>query len=149
MMKARPQYPTDLYGTIYIDNIQKAVVIYLIIQTLFPFDVGSSIKNTRMYDVRCPPLDTWYDISFGVGRVWVLYVNVNENRDIHGNIQLHLRNTTEIPGNLRIGANLDGLNNTAFFGIIACVGFIWTENEPLISELLKPCKGAPWMRNYL
>jgi hypothetical protein len=27
MIKARPKYPTDLYGTIYIDNIQKAVVI--------------------------------------------------------------------------------------------------------------------------
>ena len=27
MMKARPKYPTDLYGNIYIDNIQKAVVI--------------------------------------------------------------------------------------------------------------------------
>jgi hypothetical protein len=27
MIKARPKYPTNLYGTIYIDNIQKAVVI--------------------------------------------------------------------------------------------------------------------------
>ena len=47
MVKARPKYPTDLYGTIYIDNNnQKAVVICLIIPTiLFPFDVGSSIKN--------------------------------------------------------------------------------------------------------
>jgi hypothetical protein len=25
MIKARPKYPTDMYGTIYIDNIQKAV----------------------------------------------------------------------------------------------------------------------------
>ena len=33
MIKARPKYPTDLYGTIYIDNIQKAVVICLIIPT--------------------------------------------------------------------------------------------------------------------
>jgi hypothetical protein len=54
MVKARPKYPTDLHGTIYIDNIQTAVVICLIIQTLFPFDVGSSIKHTRMYDVRYP-----------------------------------------------------------------------------------------------
>ena len=37
--------PTDLYGNIYIDNIQKAVVICLIIPTKFPFDAGSSIKN--------------------------------------------------------------------------------------------------------
>jgi hypothetical protein len=42
MIKARPKYPTDLYGTIYIDNIQKAVVICLIIPTIFPFDAGSS-----------------------------------------------------------------------------------------------------------
>jgi hypothetical protein len=35
-------HPTDLYGTIYIDNIQKAVVICLIIPTIFPFDAGSS-----------------------------------------------------------------------------------------------------------
>jgi hypothetical protein len=32
-------YPTDLYGNIYIDNIQKAVVICLIIPTIFPFDI--------------------------------------------------------------------------------------------------------------
>ena len=44
MIKVRPKYPTDLYGTIYIDNIQKAVVICLIIPT-FPFDAGSSIKK--------------------------------------------------------------------------------------------------------
>jgi hypothetical protein len=25
MIKARPKYPTDLYGTIYIDKIQKAL----------------------------------------------------------------------------------------------------------------------------
>ena len=56
MIKARPKYPTDLYGTIYIDNIEKAVVICLIIPTIFLFDSGSSIKNTRMYDVRYP---TW------------------------------------------------------------------------------------------
>jgi hypothetical protein len=45
MIKARPKYPTDLYGTIYISNIQKAVVICLIIPTIFPFDAGSSIKQ--------------------------------------------------------------------------------------------------------
>ena len=44
MIKARPKYPTDLYGTIYIDNIHKAVIICLIIPTLFPFDAGTSIK---------------------------------------------------------------------------------------------------------
>ena len=54
MIKARPKSPTDLYGTFYIDNIQKAVVICLIIPTIFPFDAISCIKNTRMYDVRCP-----------------------------------------------------------------------------------------------
>ena len=42
MIKAKPKYPTDLYGNIYIDNIQKAVVICLIIPTTFPFDAGSS-----------------------------------------------------------------------------------------------------------
>ena len=29
MIKARLKYPTDLYGTIYIDNIQNVVVICL------------------------------------------------------------------------------------------------------------------------
>jgi hypothetical protein len=47
MVKARPKYPTDLYGTIYIDNIQKAVVICIIIPTTFPFDVGSRLDNAR------------------------------------------------------------------------------------------------------
>ena len=47
MIKARPRYPTGLYGTIYIDNIQKAVVICLIIQTIFPFDAGSRVDNIR------------------------------------------------------------------------------------------------------
>ena len=71
MIKARPKYPTDLYGTIYIDNIEKAVVICLIIPTIFLFDAGSSIKNTRMYDVRYPTriqhqkemLSEWLDWS--------------------------------------------------------------------------------------
>jgi hypothetical protein len=40
-------YPTDLYGTIYINNIQKAVVICLIISTTFPFDAGSSVDNVH------------------------------------------------------------------------------------------------------
>ena len=47
MIKARPKYPTDLYGTNYIDNIQKAVVISLIIPTIFPFDAGSRVDNVR------------------------------------------------------------------------------------------------------
>jgi hypothetical protein len=47
MIKARPKYPTDLCGTIYIDNIQKAVVICLIIPTTFPFDAGSRVDNVR------------------------------------------------------------------------------------------------------
>jgi hypothetical protein len=47
MIKARPKYPTDLYGTIYIDNIQKAVVISLIIPTTFPFDSGCRVDNVR------------------------------------------------------------------------------------------------------
>jgi hypothetical protein len=45
MFKTRPNYLTDLYGNIYIDNIQKAVVICLINTTIFPFDVGSNIKQ--------------------------------------------------------------------------------------------------------
>ena len=44
MIKARPKYPTDLYGTIYIDNVQKAVIICLIIST-FPFDAGTRVDN--------------------------------------------------------------------------------------------------------
>ena len=47
MIKARPKYPTNLYGTIYIDNIQKAVVICLIIPTTYPFDAGSRVDNVR------------------------------------------------------------------------------------------------------
>ena len=47
MIKANPKYPTDLYGTIYIDNIQKAIVICLIILTTFPFDAESRVDNIR------------------------------------------------------------------------------------------------------
>jgi hypothetical protein len=47
MIKARPKYSTELYGTIYIDNIQKAVVICLIIPTTFPVDAGSRVDNVR------------------------------------------------------------------------------------------------------
>ena len=56
MIKARPKYPTDLYGTIYIDNIQKAVVICLIILT-FPFDSGSRVDNVRHTSGYCFMLD--------------------------------------------------------------------------------------------
>jgi hypothetical protein len=47
MIKARLKYPTDLYGTIHIDNIQKAVVICLIIPTTFSFDAGCRVDNVR------------------------------------------------------------------------------------------------------
>ena len=47
MIKARPKYPTDLYDTIYFDNIQKAVVICLTIPTTFAFDAGSRVDNVR------------------------------------------------------------------------------------------------------
>ena len=47
MMKARPEYPTHLYGNIYINNIQKAVVICLIIPTTFSFDAGSSVTSEK------------------------------------------------------------------------------------------------------
>jgi hypothetical protein len=36
-----------LYDNIYIDNIQKAVVICLIIPTTFPFDAGSSVTSEK------------------------------------------------------------------------------------------------------
>ena len=60
MTKARPKYPTDLYGTtcIYINNIQKAVVICLIIPTTFSFDSGSrvdSIRHTSRYLLMLDP----------------------------------------------------------------------------------------------
>jgi hypothetical protein len=51
MIKARLKYPMDLYSTIYVDNIQKAVVICLLILTIFPFDTISSIK--KYPDVWC------------------------------------------------------------------------------------------------
>ena len=57
MIKARPKYPTDLYGTIYIDNIQKSVVICLIILT-FPFDAGSRVDNVRHTSGNFFMLDT-------------------------------------------------------------------------------------------
>ena len=47
MIKARPKYPTNLYGTMYIDNIHKAVVISLIIPTTSPFDAGSRVDNVH------------------------------------------------------------------------------------------------------
>ena len=47
MIKARPKYPMDFYDNIYIDNIQKAVVICLIISTTFPFGAGSSVTSEK------------------------------------------------------------------------------------------------------
>jgi hypothetical protein len=58
MIKARPKYPTDLYGNIFIDNIQKAVVICLIIPTIFPFD-GSI--HYKVFDKKNP--DVWRTLS--------------------------------------------------------------------------------------
>ena len=40
-------YRLVMYGTFYIDNIQKAVVICLIIPTIFPSDFGSRVDNVR------------------------------------------------------------------------------------------------------
>ena len=57
MIKARPKYPTDLYCNIYIDNIHKAVVICLIIPTIFPFHAGKKSRNVKTplidYSFRC------------------------------------------------------------------------------------------------
>jgi len=53
MIKARPKYPTNLYGTIYIDNIKKAVVICLTIPT-FPFDAGSSVTSEKCIMLEDP-----------------------------------------------------------------------------------------------
>jgi hypothetical protein len=66
MIKARPKYPTDLHGTIYIDNIQKAVVICLISSTIFPFDAGSSITKIPgcMTYVVYPVLHHWSLLGF-------------------------------------------------------------------------------------
>ena len=49
MIKAKPKYPMDLYGIIYIDNIQRAAVIFLITPTTFPFDSGSRVDNIRVF----------------------------------------------------------------------------------------------------
>jgi hypothetical protein len=42
LIKSRPKYPTDLYGTIYIDNIQKAVEI-----SLFPLTLTYTTPTER------------------------------------------------------------------------------------------------------
>jgi hypothetical protein len=52
MIKARPKYPTELYGNNYIDNIQKAVVICLIIPTTFPVVAGSASKGNVVGMIR-------------------------------------------------------------------------------------------------
>jgi hypothetical protein len=57
--KAELKYPTDLYDNIYIDNIQKAVVICLIIPTTFPFDAGSSVTSEKCI-IRQP---SWVDVG--------------------------------------------------------------------------------------
>ena len=44
--KSQTKVPYGLVCTIYIDNIQKAVIICLIIST-FPFDAGSRVDNVR------------------------------------------------------------------------------------------------------
>ena len=62
MIKARPKCPTDLYSTIYIDNIQRAVLICLIIPTIFPFDAGTSINK---YPDVCRTMSTLDPASKG------------------------------------------------------------------------------------
>ena len=57
MIKARPKYPMDLYGNIHIDSIKKAVVICLIIPTIFPFHTGSRVDNVRHTSEYCFMLD--------------------------------------------------------------------------------------------
>ena len=62
MIKARPKYPMDLYDNIYIDNIQKAIVICLIIHSdnisfwCWIYCKVFDKKNTRMYDVTLSTL---------------------------------------------------------------------------------------------
>jgi hypothetical protein len=44
MIKARPKYPMDLYDNIYIDNIQKVVVICLMISFILFGQAASEEK---------------------------------------------------------------------------------------------------------
>ena len=50
MIQVKSKYPMDLYGIIYIDNIQRAAVIFLITPTTFPFDSGSRVDNIHHTD---------------------------------------------------------------------------------------------------
>jgi hypothetical protein len=71
MIKARPKYPTDLYGTIYIDNIQKAVVICLIIPIMikarprYPTNLYGTIyiDNTEKAVVICLIIPTIFPVD--------------------------------------------------------------------------------------
>jgi tRNA(Leu) C34 or U34 (ribose-2'-O)-methylase TrmL len=73
MIKTRPKYPTDLNDNIYIDNIQKAVVICLIIPTTFPFDARSSKNKT---------LDLWMNVPtfyyYNIGQILKLVHKQND-----------------------------------------------------------------------
>ena len=104
--------------------------------------VRSSSQSTYNGNIYLA-LNTWYFISLGVGSVGYVYANVNESRDIYGTIGL--RNSLEIPGNLRIGGDIDGMQPN-FQGRLSCVAFHWFEKEPTIYELQNLCTTTPWMR---
>jgi hypothetical protein len=46
MIKARPKYPRDLYDNIYIDNIQKVVVIFLIISSIIKRQLDMTVHSS-------------------------------------------------------------------------------------------------------
>ena len=68
MIKARPKYPTELYGNNYIDKIQKAVVICLIIPPTFPVDAAGGQHQQEMLSEW---LDKWQQLfeSASTGKV--------------------------------------------------------------------------------
>jgi hypothetical protein len=72
MIKTRPTYPTDLYGTIYIDKIQKAVVVCLIIPKK-----GQKYKKKRS---TRPAAELWkMKCNAPIEHTPILYINVKRN----------------------------------------------------------------------
>ena len=56
----KKKYPTELYGNNYIDNIKKAVVICLIIPTIFPVDAGSASTGNVVGIIRQITSAFWF-----------------------------------------------------------------------------------------
>jgi hypothetical protein len=115
--QTRPKYPTELYGNIYIDNIQKAVVICLIIPTKFIF----FIENIILADIFRPSDKIRLFFILFYQRTCMIKARPKYPTDLYGNIYINAvvdkGNGTNVTNSTLLKVHLQGGQRTSYIRV--------------------------------